>query len=54
MTLKVGVIGVGGISAQNASTVMAAGAHGVAVISALLDAPDTSGATRNLISALNG
>ena len=48
------VIGVGGISVQNAPTVMAAGAHGVAVISALLDAPDTSGATRTLIRALNG
>lgn len=46
------IIGVGGISTQNAPTVMAAGAHGVAVISALLDAPDTSGATRNLIRSL--
>ncbi len=48
------VIGVGGISAQNASTVMTAGAHGVAVISALLDAPDTSEAAHHLIRALNG
>ncbi|MCY4436889.1 MAG: thiamine phosphate synthase [Chloroflexi bacterium] len=48
------VIGVGGISAQNAPTVMAAGAHGVAVISALLDAPDTSEAAYELTSALAG
>ena len=48
------VIGVGGISAQNASTVMAAGAHGVAAIGALLDAPDTTEAARLLISALSG
>ncbi len=46
------VIGVGGISTQNAPTVMAAGAHGVAVISALLDAPDTSEAAQALTRAL--
>lgn len=46
------VIGVGGISAQNAPTVMAAGAHGVAVIGALLDAPDTSEAAQALTRAL--
>lgn len=48
------VIGVGGISAQNASTVMAAGAHGVAAISALLDAPDTAEAATTLVKTLNG
>jgi len=46
------IIGVGGISAKNAPTVMAAGAHGVAVISALLDAPDTSAAARHLTGVL--
>ena len=46
------IIGVGGISTQNAPTVMAAGAHGVAVISALLDAPDTSEAAQALTRAL--
>lgn len=48
------IIGVGGISAQNASIVMAAGAHGVAAISALLDTPDTSAAARHLTGVLNG
>lgn len=46
------VIGVGGISARSAPTVMAAGAHGVAVISALLDAPDTAEAAQELTRAL--
>lgn len=48
------VIGVGGVSAQNAGHVMAAGAHGVAVISALLDAPDTAEAADALVKTLNG
>ena len=46
------VIGVGGITARNAAEVMAAGARGVAVIGALLDAPDTAAAARGLIRAL--
>lgn len=50
--IDIPVIGVGGISAQNTPTVMAAGAHGVAVISALLDAPDTHAAAQALIRAL--
>ena len=48
------VIGVGGISPRNAPAVMAAGAHGVAVISALLDAPDTAEAAQELTGALAG
>ena len=47
------VIGVGGITARNAAEVMAAGAHGVAVIGALLDAPDTPAAARRLIQAMH-
>ena len=50
--IDIPVIGVGGISAHNAPTVMAAGAYGVAVISALLDAPDTSEAAQELTRAL--
>ena len=52
--INIPVIGVGGITAQNAPAVMAAGAHGVAVIGALLQATDTSGAARHLIDALTG
>ncbi len=46
------VIGVGGITARNAAVVMEDGAHGVAVIGALLDAPDTAAAARALVRAL--
>ena len=52
--IDIPVIGVGGITAQNAPAVMAAGAHGVAVIGALLRATDTSAAARHLIDALTG
>ncbi len=52
--IDIPVIGVGGITAQNAPAVMAAGAHGVAVIGALLRATDTSAAARHLIEALTG
>ncbi len=47
------VIGVGGITARNAAEVMAAGAHGAAVIGALLDAPDTPAAARRLLQTLH-
>ena len=52
--IDIPVIGVGGITAQNAPAVMAAGAHGVAVIGALLRATDTAAAARHLIDALTG
>ena len=50
--IEIPVIGVGGITARNAADVMAAGVHGVAVISALLAAPDTTAAARALREAL--
>jgi len=47
------LIGIGGISAMNAGDVIAAGAQGVAVISALLAAPDPRDAARELAAAVN-
>jgi thiamine-phosphate pyrophosphorylase len=46
------VVGVGGIDASNAAEVMAAGARGVAVVSAVGAAPDPVAATRKLVSAV--
>jgi thiamine-phosphate pyrophosphorylase len=46
------VIGIGGISAQNAAEVIRAGAAGVAVISAIFGAPDVKRATREIWDAL--
>lgn len=46
------VIGIGGIDASNAAAVIGAGAEGVAVISAVADAPDPLGATRELRAAV--
>lgn len=43
------VIGIGGITAENLSLVKAAGADGIAVISAIATAPDMVEATRRLI-----
>jgi len=45
---------IGGITAANAPEVLAAGADGVAVISALLAAPDPGEAARALLAAVGG
>lgn len=42
------VVGIGGITLENAAPVIAAGADGVAVISAVVAAPDITAATRSL------
>jgi thiamine-phosphate pyrophosphorylase len=42
------VVGIGGIDTSNAASVMAAGARGVAVVSAILGAPDARKAAREL------
>src|SRR5690606_34301206 len=42
------VVGIGGIRAENASDVIAAGAHGVAVVSAVLAAADPEDAARQI------
>ena len=47
------VIGIGGITAQNAGAVMQAGASGVAVISAILAAPDPATAASQLAAAVS-
>jgi len=46
------VLGIGGITAANCAEVLAAGAVGVAVISAVLDSDDPEGAARRLKAAL--
>ena len=46
------VIGIGGITAQNAGAVVQAGASGVAVISAILGDPDPAGAAARLAAAV--
>jgi thiamine-phosphate pyrophosphorylase len=44
--LHVPVVAIGGITAQNAGELARAGAHAVAVISAVFDAPDIRAAAR--------
>jgi thiamine-phosphate pyrophosphorylase len=46
------VVGIGGVDASNAHEVLAAGAAGVAVVSAVGAAPDSVGATRALVDAV--
>ncbi len=46
------VLGIGGITAANCGDVIAAGAAGVAVISAILDSEDPEGAARGLKAAM--
>jgi thiamine-phosphate pyrophosphorylase len=46
------VVGIGGVNATNASEVIAAGASGVAVVSAVGAAPDPVAATRGLVEAV--
>ena len=47
------VVGIGGIDAANAPAVLDAGAAGVAVISAVADAPDPIEATRDLVRVVD-
>jgi len=51
---KVPVVGIAGIDAGNAAAVIAAGADGVAVISALSLAPDPAAAARALRAVVDG
>jgi thiamine-phosphate pyrophosphorylase len=46
------VVGIGGITPENAADVAAAGADGVAVITAITQADDPEGATRDLAAAV--
>ena len=47
------VLGIGGITEQNAGAVMQAGASGVAVISAILGAPNPADAATQLAAAIS-
>ena len=46
------VIGIGGIGVENAGEVVAAGAHGIAVVRSILGASDPATATRELLDAM--
>ncbi|MFB6151736.1 MAG: thiamine phosphate synthase [Haloarculaceae archaeon] len=50
--VDVPVVGIGGVTAENADDVVAAGAAGVAVISAITGAEDPTAATRDLCEAV--
>lgn len=47
--VRIPVFGIGGINAENAVQVLAAGADGICVISAVLSAPNPTEATRQLV-----
>jgi len=47
------IFAIGGVTVDQAREVMLAGANGVAVISAILKAPDVTGATQDIISQLS-
>ena len=51
--VPVPLVGIGGITAENAGAVLAAGADAVAVISALCAAPDPEAATRGFLARLD-
>jgi thiamine-phosphate diphosphorylase len=50
--VPVPLVGIGGITAENASSVLGAGADAVAVISALCAAPDPEAATRAFLARI--
>ncbi len=52
--VRVPVIAIGGISPDRVRDVMATGAHGVGVISAILSAPSPADATRAFLGTLHG
>ncbi|NRG16483.1 thiamine phosphate synthase [Rhizobiales bacterium] len=52
-SLPLPVVGIGGITAENAAEVIAAGADGVAVVSAICGAPDPAAAARALSKIIN-
>ncbi|HET9963322.1 MAG TPA: thiamine phosphate synthase [Nitrospiraceae bacterium] len=49
---RIPVFGIGGVSAERARAMRQAGAHGVAVISAILNARDPAVSTRDLLAAV--
>jgi thiamine-phosphate pyrophosphorylase len=53
-TIHIPILAIGGINVENVSEVMASGADGVAVISAILGAEDIGRATKELLEAIQG
>jgi thiamine-phosphate diphosphorylase len=53
-SVRIPIVGIGGIHAHNATAVVQAGAAGVAVISAVMHAEDAEAAARGLMRAVNG
>ncbi|MFP4331371.1 MAG: thiamine phosphate synthase [Spirochaetaceae bacterium] len=51
-TISIPVVAIGGVTQENAGRAIAAGAAGVAVISAIYDAPDPEDAARRLYDAV--
>lgn len=52
--VDVPVIAIGGVTAERVPDLIAAGAHGVAVVGAVSGAPDPYAATRELLAAIGG
>ena len=50
--VSVPIIAIGGVTTQHVPDLVAAGAHGVAVVTAISDAPDPAEATRTLLRSL--
>lgn len=53
-SVSIPVVGIGGVTAANAGRILSAGAAGVAVVSAVMAAPNPAAAVRELIDALPG
>jgi thiamine-phosphate pyrophosphorylase len=51
--VKIPILAIGGINAENATDVMSCGVDGIAVISALMEAEDIAGATKELLQKIN-
>jgi len=51
---KIPIVAIGGLHAGNAADAIAAGAHGIAVVSAICAAPDAETATRELVEIVRG
>jgi thiamine-phosphate pyrophosphorylase len=51
-SVSVPVIAIGGVTTANVASLRAVGAHGVAVVSEISDAPDPAEATRRLLAEL--
>ncbi len=51
---RIPLFGIGGITAERVPDVIRAGAHGVAVIGAVMSAPDVEAAARGFLTALEG